>query len=413
MTVQRVPASHPRREPLPGGREPAMPVGGRLVLGALLLVAALGATNDPFTLAFFASYAVVGALLVVRRPRNAIGWLSLGIGVAFIGTTVRGGLDADGLAAGTAPFDQFLWAWVASWAGTLAFALIVALTVLFPYGRLPEGRWFRRIGVALLVVSATTVLLAVLSPTIDFNPDGGPSSIAIPNRLGFLGWLPIWDVLTPDLLFAPVIPILVVAMVTIVLRYRRAAGTLRLQLRWLVAAVSFVVLAVLVGLLSIAVLPEDPGVLAWIPAIVAYPCVPIAIAVAVLRYRLYEIDRVISRTIGWALVTALLVGVFAGSIVVLQAILAPITNNDTLAVAASTLVAAALFQPARARVQAAVDRRFNRSRVDAQRAVDAFAAQLRDEANPGRVDRLLAAAAAASVQPDGASVWVRGGEGSR
>lgn len=392
----------------PGGRVAPMSVPARLLLGVLLILGAVLAAIDPFTLAFYASYAALGALLVVRRPRNAVGWLSLAIGASFIGTTVRGDLDVDRLVAGTAPLDQFLWAWIASWAGTLAFALIVALTVVFPHGRLPEGRWLRRVGAMLLVASATTVVLAVLSPTVSFNPDGGPESMVIPNRFGLLGWLPIWAVLTPDLLFAPVIPILVVAMITIVLRYRQATGILRLQLRWLVAAVSFVVLAVLVGLSSIALLPEDPGVLAWIPAIIAYPCVPIAIAVAVLRYRLYEIDRLISRTIGWALVTALLVGVFVGTIVALQAVLAPFTNNDTLAVAASTLFAAALFQPVRRRVQDAVDRRFNRSRVDAQRAVDAFGAQLRDEVDLVTIRGRLIVVADRAVQPRSIGLWMRG-----
>ena len=168
-----------------------------------------------------------------------------------------------------------------------------------------------------------------------------------------------------------------------VLRYRRGTLVERKQLKWfgsvLVLAFSMFFAATL--------LPQPYGQWAWIVASASIGLVPVAIGIAILRYRLYEIDRIVSRTIGWALVTGLLVAVFAGTIVGLQALLAPVTNNNTLAVAASTLVAAALFQPLRARVQRAVDRRFNRARVDAQRAIDAFGAHLRDDVDLGRAPR--------------------------
>jgi divalent metal cation (Fe/Co/Zn/Cd) transporter len=135
--------------------------------------------------------------------------------------------------------------------------------------------------------------------------------------------------------------------------------------------------------------------------------IPISVAIAVLRYRLYEIDRVISRTIGWIVVTTMLAAFVGGAIIGLQALLAPFTSNNTLAVAVSTLLAAALFQPLRARVQRIVDRRFNRARVDAQQAVDAFGAHLRDDLELATLRDRLVSAAEAGVQPAGAGLWLR------
>ena len=133
---------------------------------------------------------------------------------------------------------------------------------------------------------------------------------------------------------------------------------------------------------------------------------PVAIAIAILRYRLFEIDRIVSRTIGWAVVTGVLVAVFAAGVVLLQAALAPFTNENTIAVAGSTLVAFALFQPLRRRVQRAVDRRFDRARYDGQRTVDAFAEHLRSDVDLGSLRTSLAATADQAVRPASASVWL-------
>ncbi len=137
--------------------------------------------------------------------------------------------------------------------------------------------------------------------------------------------------------------------------------------------------------------------------------IPVAIGVAILRYRLYEIDRLVSRTIGWALVTAVLVGVFATLVVTLQTVFAQLANESSLAVAASTLVAFALFQPVRRRVQRAVDRRFDRARYDGQRTVDAFAERLRNEVDLAALRSSLAATANDAVRPGRSRVWLRGG----
>ena len=153
---------------------------------------------------------------------------------------------------------------------------------------------------------------------------------------------------------------------------------------------------------------------AWVLiSIFVMPLLPAAIGIAVLRYRLYEIDRIVSRTIGWVVVTVILAAVFGVVVVGLQVVLEPVTGTNTLAVAASTLVAAALFQPLRGRVQRVVDRRFNRSRADAERAIGGFVARVRDEVDLAQLRTALAETADEAVRPVAATVWLRGGEGAR
>jgi peptidoglycan/LPS O-acetylase OafA/YrhL len=205
-----------------------------------------------------------------------------------------------------------------------------------------------------------------------------------------------------------VLALLGAAAVAMTRRFRHGGPTQRAQIKW-VAAASLVLLVAEVGNLA-TFDPVDPYAQpAWLLAATAsFALIPIAIGIAVLRYRLYEIDRIISRGLAWALLTGLLVAVFVASILVLQGVLSTVTQGETLAVAASTLVAFALFQPLRRRVQDAVDRRFNRARVDAQRAIDVFGLQLRDEVDLGAVRGQLVNAVDAAVAPAGVGVWLRG-----
>jgi hypothetical protein len=145
----------------------------------------------------------------------------------------------------------------------------------------------------------------------------------------------------------------------------------------------------------------------WYAVILGFAALPVAAAIAVLRYRLYEIDRIISRTIGYGIVTITLAGIFVGGVLGLQAILAQFTGGNTVAVAASTLIVAALFQPLRGHIQRLVDRRFDRTRYDGQRVVDTFALRLRDEVDLDRLRTAFVATADEAVRPDGASVWLR------
>ncbi len=213
-----------------------------------------------------------------------------------------------------------------------------------------------------------------------------------------------------DTAILPIIGLLLVGVGSIIVRYRRSTGVLRLQLRWLVVAMTFVIGAVLAGLASLAIAGDAIGGLAWVPAIIAYPTVPIAIGVAVMRYRLLEIDRIVSRSVGYALVTGVLAIVFAGTILVLQAVLVSVTQAQTIAVAASTLAVFALFQPLRRRVQRAVDLRFDRARYDAERTSVAFAERLRNEVDMATVTADLRATVSRTMAPTRLGVWVRADE---
>ena len=379
---------------------------GRLALGALLMVGLWLSLADVFTMLFFVSYAAVGAWLAVQRPRNFLGWLMVAMAFGFISPTTSSDPDVAALQAGTAPLADQLDVWVGAWSAYALFAGYVALTVLFPSGRLPERPW--RAPAALLIAGGLVLaLLAAAAPTVSVETGDGVMSATAPNPFAIIPEAPFWAFIPIDVLILPMVVLLVVAVGSMVVRYRRATGALKLQLRWLMAAIAFVVLAVIAGLSALAIIGDEIGGAAWIPAIVAYPCIPIAIGIAVLRYRLYEIDRLISRTIGWALVTGLLVGAFALLVVGSSELLEPLTGGNTLAVAGSTLVVALLFAPLRARVQRAVDRRFDRSRYDGERLISAFGERLRVEVDLDAIRADVLSTVDTAVRPTQVGLWLR------
>jgi hypothetical protein len=383
-----------------------MPMAGRVaLLGGIAAVVAVP-VPDAFTILFFVCHALVGFLLVVRRPRNAIGWLLIIIAFGFVGTGDLDDLDLDALTAGAAPWPDFLRAWLSSWAGSATFLAYVALAVLYPTGRFGEGR--ERAGGMLLVgLGAGSVVAQALAPTLSINPDGTRSYL-VPNRFGAMP-----DVLAPfglsdDWWILVTITLLAIAVVDLVVRFRRSSGLVRVQMRWLVASLCAILASVLIGLSATLVLGEAGAEFAWLPVIVAYPTLPIAVYIAISRYRLYEIDRIVSRTVAWAVVTGLLLAVFAAGVVLLHAILSGITQGQTLAVAASTMLAFSLFQPLRRRVQRVVDRRFDRARYDAERTTVRFAERVRDEVEPAAVEGELVRTAGAALRPTGIGIWLRG-----
>jgi hypothetical protein len=247
------------------------------------------------------------------------------------------------------------------------------------------------IGVILAVVGHAIVIWPIRESPLALDRSFRPSDVP---------WLAGTLVGIGDLFGFVVAPSAAIA--ALVSHYRQARGIVRLQMRWFIAAIAITAGGVVLDLLASEMLPGSQGLLSA-PGLTL---IPIALAFAVLRYHLYEIDRVISRTLGWTIVTALLAGVLGGGIVILQALLAPFTNGDTIAVAASTLVAATLFQPMRRRVQHAVDRRFDRARYDGQRTVDVFAEQLRSDVDLGSLRSSLAATADHAVRPTSATVWL-------
>jgi hypothetical protein len=192
----------------------------------------------------------------------------------------------------------------------------------------------------------------------------------------------------------------ILGVAAVIVRYRRSAGVERQQLRWFVAAVA-------IGVVPITISPLGGGPGAFLLAVLGLLLIPISVWIAITRYRLYEIDRLISRGLSWAVLSGVLLAVYGGAILLLQTVLGGVIQGQTVAVAASTLLAAALFQPLRRRVQGAVDHRFNRARYDAERTSTDFADRLRDEMDVDHLRAALAITVGGAVHPDGVGVWLR------
>jgi hypothetical protein len=377
-----------------------------IALGGLLIDGRPGASSLIILTIAYLPYATVGSILAARRPQNAIGWMLVALGWALATSFLPIRATAHELQTLSAPPLVEIVAWFNGWSVSLIFALFATLAYVFPSGRLPSRRSGRVVGI-LLVVTWGIVTLSAFRPVMTVLPQGAAAVVAIPNPFAILpasilGSLPI-----PVDALGPVLPaILLAAIVAIVGRYLRARDLERLQLRWLVAALASITIAIPTGFAISAVVGLDSPI-TWIPAAIAFTLPPVAIGIAVLRYRLYEIDRIISRSIGWAAITTILAMTFATLVIGLQALLGSITQSRTPVVAVSTLVAFALFQPVRRRVQAVVDHRFNRARYDADRLATAFADRLRDEVDLTAVSGDIAGVVDGALRPTAIGVWIR------
>lgn len=351
------------------------------------------------------SLSLVGGVIEWRRPGHAIGRLMMLAGplYAFVSASWTTANLLRPLIDPTA-YEVFSWAAVhLSWP---AVALITGwIPLLFPTGSLPGPRW-RVPAAVVLTMLAVGLIASALRP-------GAIAGSDLVNPFGVAGWPVILQPVV-DAIPVAVLGSLLLGVLAMIARYRRGDRVVRLQIRWFVTAVAIVPLSLVAILIEVALRTaggkgaDAPNGL--ISALVSYAAVlalPIAIGIAVTRYRLYEIDRIISRTIGWALVTGVLLAVFAGTVVGLQAILARIIQGQTVAVAASTLVAFALFQPVRRRVQAFVDRRFDRARYDGDRTAAAFARRLRDQVDLATLGGDIAGVVHTALRPKGVGVWIR------
>jgi hypothetical protein len=345
---------------------------------------------------FVLGSATVGLVLALRRPGNPIGWLYGAAGLAWA-YPIPLGPWIDQLVREHRPLPPV--AQVVAASGDLSWAPGIALGVtlpalLLPNGRLRSRRW--RLVVASSVTGAflTIVAGALVPGPLEGLGIGNPLGLAGPagkvaGVLMVVGLLLHWLSLPP-------------AAVCVVLRFRSSRGVERQQLRWVAAGVAGAVTGLLLGLpAGLGLAPE------WISNVVfpALLCPPVAVAVAVLRYRLYDLDRIISRTVAYGLLT-LLLGLGYAAVVLGLGRLLP--EGSSLAVAAATLAAAAAFSPLRRRVQSVVDRRFNRRRYDAAGTVEAFAARLRDQVDLDVLHAELLAVVDRTVQPTRASLWLRG-----
>lgn len=386
------------------------PPGQAAVLGIVFAGVYVGGGSGvvPIWLIPFIPFAGIGALLAIRRPRNPIGWILIGLGWSFV--ILLASVQATEQQSADPTFDapSALLAIAQGGGGPTAFFLFAILGMVFPSGRLPTGPW-GMVGRAALGVGMLLVVAGYVMPGIGVNLAGHAGYTPIRNPIALLPDLPLWRLVTPDNSIFPVMVVMFASAVSVIVRVRRARGTERQQLRWFATSLVLVVLGVGAGF-AVSYLVPGSGAsgLAWIPAMLAFTSVPVAVGVAVLRYRLYDIDRIVSRTLAYGMVTAVLAIVFAGIVVGLQALFANVTGTNSLAVAASTLVVAALFQPLRQRIQGAVDHRFNRARYDAERTVAGFAARLRNEVDIGTVTTDLHETVLSAVNPSSLGLWIRG-----
>jgi hypothetical protein len=350
------------------------------------------ATIAPVTLAVV-SAAIVGALVASRRPGHPVGWLLLGVGLAVATNALVEPYVKYGLVVrpGSVPGARYLVPILySSYLVGLACAGFVLL--LTPTGSLPSPRWrwWARAAAAapVLIVLGFAVQPDPLAPDYLGNP------LAVPA-------------LAPALLVAALAGMAVVGVgllagaVSLVLRFRRARGVERLQLRWLALAAALASALLLAGLVAVF-LGRDAVVLASLSLCLAL--LPLATGAAILRYRLYDLDRIISRTLAYGLLTVLLGLGYAAVVLGLGRLL---PEGSSLVVAAATLAVAALFQPLRRRLQAVVDRRFNRRRHDAARIIDGFGARLRDQVDLDTLTSEVLAVATQTMQPTRASLWLR------
>jgi hypothetical protein len=355
---------------------------------------ALTASTIPMAVAAL-SAVTVGAVLAARRPRHPVGWLLLAMGLSIAvhdltySWTRYGLVVRPGALPGAAYLAGLNNGLVVQWIACAGFVLL-----LTPTGKLPSPRWrwWARIvaGAALLWLLEAIVDPGPLRP--EYPEIGNP--LGVPALYGPPGLLP----------FAALVVLvsLIVGAVSLLLRFRRARGVERLQLRWLIWGAVVASLALLVAIASL--LLNDDFTLLKVALGVSAAMFPLATGAAILRYRLYDLDRIISRTVAYAVLTILLGLGYAAVVLGLGRLL---PEGSSLVVAAATLAVAAVFQPARRRIQDLVDRRFNRRRHDAGQTVAAFSARLRDELDLATLTGELLSVVDQTMQPTQASLWLR------
>ncbi len=384
------------------------------LLGVIMLIAtvavAVGLPIGPGGAGFFVFlfaglglYWGLGALIVVRADGHVVGWL-----FAVAATMMATALGCFGLGfllISSQPPDP-LGAWLGL-VGLLLFLpagilILPAVALTFPTGTLPGPRWRWPVGLVAAMVAAE-MLAIVIRPGPMF--DGGPDNPLTP-------WLPAVSPGVLEILGAlaaiGALSILLGAglgVAAIIVRFRRSQGDQRQQLKWFLAAMAPAAVLIPLGI---------SGVFSSLPllnllSVAILPIIPVSVAVAILRYRLYDIDRVISRTISYGLITALLVSVFLFVNLGLQSVLSSFTSGNSLAVAGSTLLAAALFTPVRGRVQRIVDRRFDRARYDGERTASAFSVRMRDATDLATVTHDLDVTVRRALAPSRVGLWLRGG----
>ena len=348
------------------------------------------------------AFGTVGALIANRHPDNRVGWLFSYIGLA-VAVGDLGYQYADQALFGSAkglPGGEF-----AAWSQNLTippcFGLIALALMLFPNGRLPSPRW-RLAALIALTGSSFEILGYAMRPgrlddpfTSVTNPLGVAGGYSLFESISGVGW-PLMGLSC------------ILAAAAMRARLRRADGLERQQLKWVAFAGAIAGLMIAIDIVSFFWVPvTELNALRVVVLGIAFSVIPVAAGIAILRYRLYDIDVVINRALVYGVLTATLAGVYLGSVLLLQLLLSSLTSGSGLAVAASTLATAALVGPARTRIQATVDHRFYRRKYDAARTLETFGARLRDEIDLGALQIDLRAAVTETMQPAHLTLWLR------
>jgi hypothetical protein len=346
------------------------------------------------------SFSIIGAIIASRLPANPVGWLFCAAACTIAVEYLSAEYAIYALLArpDSLPAGEAL-AWLAFWAWIPSIGCIVLSLLLFPNGRLPSSRWRWLAWLSVLLTIAGAVWVAL-------SPGGIGNLGSIPNPLGIeglpRGYKPVQTIMSALLLVA--------AVSTLGLRLLRTSGIEHQQIKW---PAFIAVMAAGGSILYDTAISEAIGLrwLEWagyVGLIAALVCFPISIGIAIVRYRLYEIDTLINRTLVYALLTAILAAVYFGAVVLLQRVFVALTGQQsTLAVVASTLVIAALFNPLRRRIQSFVDRRFYRRKYDARKTLEAFSAKLKNETDLESLNNDLVGVVRETMQPAHVSLWLR------
>jgi hypothetical protein len=346
----------------------------------------------------FTAFMVMGAVIVAHRPGNAIGWIFSAIGL-LVGTGFFAWQYAQYayITRGSPLPGAMLSAWYNNWWWPPTLILATVFTILvFPTGRLLSARW-RPVAWLTAAITVTVVALTAFAPTLDLG-----ERTKLRNPIGLAGIPDLEQSALGQVLVGLLLGCTGAAVVSLVLRFRRSQGVERQQLKW------FTYAGVLMFSWSIVdfVLPDAAPFSLFFGLTIAL--VPVAAGIAVLRYRLYDIDRLINRTLVYGLLTALLAGVYTGAVLVLGQVFGGVGGDPpSWAVASATLAVAALFQPARRRIQQVVDRRFNRRNYNAAATIEAYSVRLRDQIDLDTLTTELLAAVDQTMQPTRVSLWLR------
>ncbi len=357
----------------------------------------------------FLAFPVVGALIASRRPHNAIGWICLAVGFLWMLLGLFDFYSVYGLAKpGSVPFPVVIYALVEwLWLPTVGL-LAIYLVLLFPDGRLPSRRWR-----PLAWLSGAVIVLLGVDSVLAPGPLTDLEGVRNPFGLEGAPWLVDAEIVLLLLFVACILA----SAVSLILRYRHSGGEVRQQIKWIALAGLFVglLLSTVLGLIIVSEVMRGSGgpTPLWLQGLLfvmllSFAGVPVAIGVAVLKYRLYDIDVVINRALVYGSLTATLVLVYVASVASLQAALRALTGQEsTLAIVASTLAIAALFSPLRRRVQSFVDRRFYRRKYDAVKTLAAFNARLRDETELETLSGEVVGVVKETMQPAHVGLWLR------